>query len=107
MQKALCPGGYKAFMSLDIPPCQETMPNINDINEDKKNQTMEFKNQTIEFKNQYYLTESGEIYINKKRYWKELNLAWWMNNRSDIFYNYFLGDKESLLCIISINEKFQ
>lgn len=39
-------------------------------------------------------TESGQALINKAVSWKQLNLAWWMNNHSYYFYRYCWGDKD-------------
>lgn len=39
-------------------------------------------------------TESGQGVINKAQCWKEINLAWWMNNHSYFFYKYCWGDKD-------------
>lgn len=40
-------------------------------------------------------TESGQMVVNKKRCWRALNVAWYMNNHSYYFYKYCLGDKDT------------
>ncbi len=40
-------------------------------------------------------TESGQILVNKEKCWKELNLAWFLNNHSYLTYQYYVGDKDT------------
>ncbi len=42
------------------------------------------------------LFETGQIVVDKQRCWRELALAWWMNDRSDFWYRYILGDNKTL-----------
>ena len=39
--------------------------------------------------------ESGQILLDKERSWKPLNLAMWMNEHSDFWYDHVHGDKET------------
>lgn len=39
--------------------------------------------------------ESGQLLVDKKRCWKPLLLTMWMNEHSDFWYEYVLGDKET------------
>ena len=39
--------------------------------------------------------ESGQILLNKQRCWRPLRLALWINEHSDFFYRYILGDKDT------------
>ncbi len=39
--------------------------------------------------------ESGQIVVDKKRCWRALCLASWINENSDFFYQYLHGDKET------------
>lgn len=39
--------------------------------------------------------ESGQLLINKKQCWRELNLALYFNMNSHIYYNYLVGDKDT------------
>ena len=39
--------------------------------------------------------ESGQIVMDKKRCWRELNLTVWMNGHSDFFYQHMHGDKDT------------
>lgn len=85
MNLALCPGGQAAFHKLHVQhPTEVLHP------ESGKPLT---------------LTESGEILIDKKRFWKQLNLTWWLNGRSNIFYQYFFGDKDLYWIAFEILEK--
>lgn len=40
-------------------------------------------------------SESGQILVNKKKCWDAINTAWFINNNSYFFYEYFLGDKDT------------
>jgi ADP-heptose:LPS heptosyltransferase len=40
--------------------------------------------------------ESGQILLDKRRCWRPLALACWLNDQSDFFYRYLHGDKETL-----------
>lgn len=42
------------------------------------------------------LFETGQILVDKLGCWRELSLAWWMNERSDFWYRYILGDNKTL-----------
>jgi len=42
------------------------------------------------------LFETGQILVDKQWCWRELSLAWWMNERSDFWYRYILGDNKTL-----------
>lgn len=43
-----------------------------------------------------YEQESGQMIVDKRRYWYHLQLAAWMNNESGEYYNrYLLGDKDT------------
>src|SRR5665213_178283 len=39
--------------------------------------------------------ESGQIVMDKRRRWESLNLAMWMNEHSDFWYQYIHGDKDT------------
>ena len=39
--------------------------------------------------------ESGQLCVDKKRCWRALSLALWMNEHSDVFYKLVHGDKET------------
>jgi len=39
--------------------------------------------------------ESGQILLDKQRCWRALNLSWWINDHSDLFYQHLHGDKET------------
>lgn len=39
--------------------------------------------------------ESGQILVNKERCWSELNLTFYFNLNSHIYYNYLMGDKDT------------
>jgi FkbM family methyltransferase len=39
--------------------------------------------------------ESGQMVVDKHRCWKAVNLAYWYNDHSEFFYQYFHGDKET------------
>jgi hypothetical protein len=41
--------------------------------------------------------ESGQIVLDKSKCWRALSLAYWMNQRSEAFYNLVGGDKDSFL----------
>jgi hypothetical protein len=41
--------------------------------------------------------ESGQVLIDKARCWRALALANWMNQRSEFFYQYLHGDKDTFL----------
>jgi hypothetical protein len=41
--------------------------------------------------------ESGQMVVDKARSWKGLALAHWMNQRSDFFYQFLYGDKDTFL----------
>lgn len=38
---------------------------------------------------------SGQILVDKRRCWRELNLCNWYNERSDFFYRFIYGDKDT------------
>ncbi len=40
--------------------------------------------------------ESGQVLIDKRRCWRPLILAHWLNEQSDFFYQFIHGDKETL-----------
>ena len=40
-------------------------------------------------------SESGQILVNKQICWNAINMAWFLNNHSYFFYQYFLGDKDT------------
>ncbi len=42
------------------------------------------------------LFETGQIVVDKQFRWRELSLAWWMNERSHFWYRYILGDNKTL-----------
>ncbi len=44
--------------------------------------------------NSYASTDSGLIFINKEKYWKELLLTKWYNEFSEYYYRWNLGDKD-------------
>jgi FkbM family methyltransferase len=39
--------------------------------------------------------ESGQILVHKQKCWCELNLAFWLNDHSELFYRYIHGDKDT------------
>ncbi len=39
--------------------------------------------------------ESGQIVVDKRRCWKELNLTMCLNEHSDVYYNHIWGDKDT------------
>lgn len=39
--------------------------------------------------------ESGQIVVDRRRCWRELSLAMWMNDHSDFWYRHIHGDKET------------
>lgn len=39
--------------------------------------------------------ESGQMVVNKEVCWRALNLAWWYNDHSELFYQYIHGDKDT------------
>jgi Mannosyltransferase putative len=41
--------------------------------------------------------ESGQLLIDKSRCWQALQLALWMNQRAEVFYEHLYGDKDTFL----------
>jgi hypothetical protein len=51
--------------------------------------------------------ESGQLLVDKRRCWRALRLALWMNEHSDFFYRYLHGDKETFhLAFRKLNQPF-
>jgi hypothetical protein len=53
-----------------------------------------WKNVGLEFRDEVDF-ETGQFMIDKKKCWKELLLAMWMNEHSDYFYRFIFGDKST------------
>lgn len=43
----------------------------------------------------HYQQESGQLLIHRERHWKPLQLSYYMNEQTDLYYRLFLGDKET------------